>query len=1170
MKKICSIVLVALLVMINVPCNLLMVYAISAPSGLVLNDRSDTVASFRWNSVSGAVGYEIYSDGQLIGEAPILGGYLLRQYIATELVPMTQYNFTVKAKDAQGILSPASSVLTVNTYSAYQSVNIALGKTASSDCIYNSAFAASNAVDGNINDYINIRPMWLSSVTAAPHWVKVDLGSSQRVKKFVIVHGPASGYSGHSDTYLRDYIIQGSNDNSVWSDLVTIIDNTATGTTTHDIQPVAYRYFRINITRASDVGFAGVCDFRIYSANELDSVHLNLTKDKICVGGTSNAIATGSLTDGTSADLTTAAISYISNNTSVATVDASTGLITAVSLGTANISVSVTLDGITKNATMPVTVVLPAPTGLILNEKSDTAVSFRWSSVSNAALYEIYRNGELVGTSPIIGGYITTQYIATGLTSSTHYSFTVKTKDALGNSSIESSVLAVATASINESTNQALGKSVTADCIYNAGFAPTNVVDGNIKDYVNIRPMWLTNLLGTPHWLTVDMGSATNVSKFLITHGPASGYSGHSDTYLRDFKIQGSNDNSLWNDLLTVTDNTISDTTTHEIMPQSYRYFRVYITRAGVSGFAGICEFRIYLYTPTLNVSTDLVDKGIATTNLNPNQPALDARPLLNAAVTYAKNNGIKVITANPGNYYFLTLQAYDRHLEINGLNDATIDFQGANLYFSSSNVSGIVAKNCQRLKMKNFTVDYSNLPFTQIRVSAVNASTREITYELLPGWASPETFNANRSPYGGDRICMFVFRNGSRVTDVGRLIADRPVNSTTIHVNDDGKKTTRQANLALIMPGDYITYANRSGGYGIKIEGGDENNIENISIYAAGQFGLYIDTQKDNIIDKVSIVPRTGTDRLISSNGDGIHLARARENNIVQNCMVKGTCDDGIAVNNSVLAILNSQSGNRNVTVNRYQKGYFYNGQNVTFMDPVTCNNVFTAVISTQNPPVEQQLIQANEQIVLTLDRDVPVLPAAAEMFSDVPSERGSGTTIINNSIEKINLGRGIYIAGIMNAKVIGNNIKYTNMSGININEEIMPVDWKFPSNDNITIEKNTLDNSFMWGAPEGGFVNTGASLLVNSYNINGSWATGMPNTDIFVNNNIVKNSARTAIRIENVDCGQVRNNVVTNACQYPWPFWMGIIPDVEAEFRQPIVIKTVNDVNVFANEIN
>src|SRR5258705_2221548 len=59
-----------------------------------------------------------------------------------------------------------------------------------------------------------------------------------------------------------------------------------------------------------------------------------------------------------------------------------------------------------------------------------------------------------------------------------------------------------------------------------------------------------------------------------------------------------------------------------------------------------------------LNLSHDLVPKGIAAQNLQPDTPTLDARPLVEAAVLYASRNAIPTVTADSGSYYFLTLHA--------------------------------------------------------------------------------------------------------------------------------------------------------------------------------------------------------------------------------------------------------------------------------------------------------------------------------------------------------------------------------------------------------------------------------------------------------------------------------------------------------------------------------
>ena len=50
----------------------------------------------------------------------------------------------------------------------------------------------------------------------------------------------------------------------------------------------------------------------------------------------------------------------------------------------------------------------------------------------------------------------------------------------------------------------------------------------------------------------------------------------------------------------------------------------------------------------SLNLSHDLVAKGIAARNMTPNTPKLDSRPLFQAGVAYAADQGPAAATTTP------------------------------------------------------------------------------------------------------------------------------------------------------------------------------------------------------------------------------------------------------------------------------------------------------------------------------------------------------------------------------------------------------------------------------------------------------------------------------------------------------------------------------------------
>src|SRR5882724_6500902 len=80
----------------------------------------------------------------------------------------------------------------------------------------------------------------------------------------------------------------------------------------------------------------------------------------------------------------------------------------------------------------------------------------------------------------------------------------------------------------------------------------------------------------------------------------------------------------------------------------------------------------------TLNLTHDLIAKGVALSNMQPDRPKLDSRPLFEAAVVYAQNNNIPTLIADRGAYYLLSLRNPQTHILLNGASGLTIDFQNS------------------------------------------------------------------------------------------------------------------------------------------------------------------------------------------------------------------------------------------------------------------------------------------------------------------------------------------------------------------------------------------------------------------------------------------------------------------------------------------------------------
>ena len=97
----------------------------------------------------------------------------------------------------------------VNEWELYEQVgatgtNLCIGATASASGNYGSQ-VASLTIDGNPTT------CWESSLDGAPSWLKVDLGAEHVARSMVIKS------TTYSNERPKDFVLQGSNDNSTWT-----------------------------------------------------------------------------------------------------------------------------------------------------------------------------------------------------------------------------------------------------------------------------------------------------------------------------------------------------------------------------------------------------------------------------------------------------------------------------------------------------------------------------------------------------------------------------------------------------------------------------------------------------------------------------------------------------------------------------------------------------------------------------------------------------------------------------------------------------------------------------------------------------------------------------------------------------------------------------------------
>jgi hypothetical protein len=132
------------------------------------------------------------------------------------------------------------------------------GGTPSADSVWQAGYEASKACDDNNGTY------WCSLNTVYPHWWKYDFGAgiTKTIAKITIL-----GYWVANGLYIKDFKLQGSNDDSDWTDIYT--GQTANNANKQEFtfaNANAYRYYRIYATstwNTVDYNFCAVCEFEM-------------------------------------------------------------------------------------------------------------------------------------------------------------------------------------------------------------------------------------------------------------------------------------------------------------------------------------------------------------------------------------------------------------------------------------------------------------------------------------------------------------------------------------------------------------------------------------------------------------------------------------------------------------------------------------------------------------------------------------------------------------------------------------------------------------------------------------------------------------------------------------------------------------------------------------------
>ena len=552
-----------------------------------------------------------------------------------------------------------------------------------------------------------------------------------------------------------------------------------------------------------------------------------------------------------------------------------------------------------------------------------------------------------------------------------------------------------------------------------------------------------------------------------------------------------------------------------------------------------------------LNMSHDLTTLGIAAQNMTPNNPALDARPLFQAALNYVQSHPVQTLTLDTGAYYLLTNTQSNAVLLFSQLSNLTVDLAGSTLYFNGPLVpNGLAIYYCSNLTLTNFQIDFVHPPYTHVQLTSVDTVNRLLRYQTLPNWPDPSTFNSLTSPFGGpiQGYWAAIFRNGSIVPGTTRTLLQAPFTNNTITIQDQSP-WAQAPTLATLESGDTVVVYARGGGPIFWVFYGNGLTFSNIAIYGAQ--GVQLLSTSNSTMKNMRFAPRPGSG-LVGGVG-GIGILPPGPNNHILNCYVARTLDDALVFEESGPATVVSQSGSRQLTV--ANQGYrFPNGTAMNFVDPGTTLESVGGVIVDQNPPDNPNPMAGN--VTLTFDRDLPTIAPGTFMVFGSASTRGQGSTVEDSLIEDTYGGHGILLQGVEGIIVQRNVVRRTSMAGIHVDQSadaaVDSADLNPPSHD-VIISDNVLEAT-LGPAPCGTGIQfcLGAIEIVSTNNQAFGFASSPANTNITVQNNYIADTGRSGIWIGELNGGTLQDNLVIRSSQNPT---LGGTSGIPAQFASQVM---------------
>ncbi|BDX39082.1 hypothetical protein CYCD_24370 [Tenuifilaceae bacterium CYCD] len=410
----------------------------TSPTNLAASSVAQTSLTLSWTASTdnvGVTGYDIYKNGALLATATTTS------YSVTGLTASTSYSFYVKAKDAAGNVSTASSTISATTSAATVTYCTSKGSNYSYEWI-SSITVGSLTNSSSAAGYTDFTSKTFNATTGSSYSISLTPGfSSSTYSEYWKIWIDLNGDGDFDDTN-ENVFNAGATSKTTVTGTITIPSGTAAISTRMRIS----MKYNGSQTACETFSYGEVEDYTVVIAGTTADTQAPTAPTNLAASNITQTSATLSWTASTD-NIGVTGYDIYKNGTQLTSVTTTTYSVTGLTAGTSytfyakakdaadNVSSASSTISVTTTAASD-TQTPTVPTSLTLSNITQTSATLSWTaSTDNIGVsgYNIYKNSTLLTTTT------STSYNLSGLTASTTYTLSVAAFDASSNISAQAS-----------------------------------------------------------------------------------------------------------------------------------------------------------------------------------------------------------------------------------------------------------------------------------------------------------------------------------------------------------------------------------------------------------------------------------------------------------------------------------------------------------------------------------------------------------------------------------------------------------------------------------------------------------------------------------------------------------------------------------------------------------